>query len=77
MQVTVNVPDQVAAEARARGLSTEVYVEELITTRINTDNHPEQREVVAAAIDRILERRERHKLDGLKIKDLINEGRKF
>ncbi|MGH9573708.1 MAG: hypothetical protein ACRD40_09280 [Candidatus Acidiferrales bacterium] len=62
---------------RARGLSTEVYVEELITTRVNGGSKPDQREAVAAAIDRILERRERHKLDGLKIKDLINEGRKF
>lgn len=77
MQVTINVPDQVAAEARARGLSTEVYVEELITSRTNANSDLDQREAVEAAVDRILERRERHKLNGLKIKDLINEGRKY
>lgn len=77
MQVTINVPDQLAAEARARGLSTEVYVEELITSRMNANSDLDQREAVAAAVDRILERRERHKLNGLKIKDLINEGRKY
>jgi len=77
MQVTINVPDQVAAEARARGLSTEVYVEELITSRTNANSDLDQRKAVEAAVDRILERRERHKLNGLKIKDLINEGRKY
>jgi len=77
MQVTINVPDQVAAEARARGLLTEVYVEELITSRTNANSDLDQRKAVEAAVDRILERRERHKLNGLKIKDLINEGRKY
>lgn len=77
MQVTINVPDQIAAEARARGISTEVYVEELVTSRMHANGADQQREAVAAAIDRILERRERHKLHGLKIKDLINEGRKY
>jgi hypothetical protein len=30
MQVTVNVPDEVATEARARGLAVETYVERVL-----------------------------------------------
>lgn len=76
MQVTINVSDQIAAEARARGISTEAYVEQLVASRTHTNGDRERRKAVAAAVDRILERRERHKLDGLEIKDLINESRK-
>jgi hypothetical protein len=75
MQV-INIPDLIAAEARARGISTEVYVEELITSRVKND-HQGQRKAIAAAVDRILERRDQHKLAGPKIKDLIDEGRKY
>ena len=77
MQLTIDVPDQIAAEARARGVSAEAYVQELIANRVNANGGEQRNSVVAAAVDRILERRERHRLGGLKIKDLITEGRKY
>jgi len=34
MQVRVNVPDRLAAEAQARGVSLEMYVEEMLAQQI-------------------------------------------
>jgi hypothetical protein len=33
MEITVKVPDELAAEAKARGLELQAYVEELLTQR--------------------------------------------
>ena len=37
MQITVNIPDEVAAQAQARGLSPESYVEALIAENAPTE----------------------------------------
>lgn len=40
MEVTVKIPDEIAAQAKARGLQVEVYVQELLAQQIrNPDNH--------------------------------------
>jgi hypothetical protein len=39
MQLTVNLPDEVAAEAQARGLSPESFVETLVVERIGPGGH--------------------------------------
>ncbi len=76
MEVTIKVPDNLAAEARARGVSVEVYVQEILA-RQALDTSGEQRlQSVRAAADRILELRKGNKLAGLRTKDLIHEGRK-
>ncbi|HUJ33537.1 MAG TPA: hypothetical protein VLY23_19810 [Candidatus Acidoferrum sp.] len=77
MKVTIKVPDQLAAEARARGVSLEVYVQEILA-RQTLDATDEQRlESARAAVGRILELRKGKKLAGLRTKDLIHEGHKY
>lgn len=77
MQVKVNVPDRLAAEAQARGISLEMYVEQMLADQaISTEEQTSQR-AVSEAIDRIRELRKQNTLGGLKIKDLIHEGHKY
>jgi hypothetical protein len=84
MQVTVNIPDELAAQAREKGLSVEVYVEQVLAKQCGEKgNTPEQTRSesdnakIKDAIARMDELRKGVRLDGLKIKDLINEGRKY
>jgi len=77
MEVTIKVPDKLAAEARAHGVSVEVYVQEILA-RQALDTSGEQRlQSIRAAIDRILQLRKGNKLAGLRTKDLIHEGHKY
>lgn len=75
MQLTINVPDQLAERARALGVRTEEYVEQLLTRQVK--NPPQcDSEAVKNAVEDIRRLRQGVRLDGLKIKDLIEEGRK-
>ena len=76
MQVTVNVPEELAEQARARGLDVAAYVEEVLARESEQAAGRDLR-AVGEAIDRIRELRKGNTLGGLKIKDLINEGRKY
>jgi post-segregation antitoxin (ccd killing protein) len=76
MQVTVNVPEELAKQARARGLAVEAYVEEVLARQSRQSASKDLR-TVGEAIDRIRELRKGNTLGELKIKDLINEGRKY
>jgi len=76
MDVTIKVPDQLAAEARAHGVSVEVYVQEILARQALGATGEERLQSVRAAIDRILELRKGNKLAGLRSKDLIHEGHK-
>jgi hypothetical protein len=77
MEVTIKVPDKLAAEARARGVSVEVYVQEILAQQVLETTDEERRQSVRAAIDRIFELRKGNKLAGLCTKDLIHEGHKY
>jgi hypothetical protein len=79
MQVTVNIPDVLAAQARAKGLSIEVYVEQMLAGQVEAQSEttPIEQARAREAIDRMAELRKGVRLDGLKIKDLIDEGRKY
>jgi hypothetical protein len=77
MQVRVNVPDRLAAEAQARGVSLEMYVEEMLAQQIIGPEGETLHESVSDAIDRIRELRKQNRLGGLKTKDLIHEGHKY
>ena len=65
---------KLSAEANARGLDLNRYVESLLSER-----GPEafNREAAARAVERIRELRKGNNLGGLSIKDLVNEGRKY
>jgi post-segregation antitoxin (ccd killing protein) len=79
MRITVNIPDVLAAQARERGLSVEVYVEQVLAKKCNehaSEAGIEERSTIAEAIDRIREIGKGNKLDGENIKDWIHEGHK-
>jgi hypothetical protein len=77
MDVTIKVPDELAAEARARGVSVEVYVQEILARQTFETTDEEQLQSVRAAIDRILDLRKGNRLAGLRTKDLVHEGHKY
>jgi hypothetical protein len=76
MQVTVNVPDKLAEDARARGMSVEVYVEQVLAQQAG-ERGTRAGKSICDAIDRIIELRKANKLAGLRTKDLIHEGHKY
>lgn len=77
MEVTVRVPDQLAAEARAHGVSVEAYVQEILARQAQEAVGEQRLQTVRAAIERIVELRKGNKLAGLRTKDLIHEGHKY
>jgi plasmid stability protein len=77
MKVTIKVPDQLAAEASAHGVSVEVYVQEILARQALDRRSEQGLQSVQAAIERILELRKGNKLAGLRLKDLIHEGHKY
>jgi hypothetical protein len=80
MQITVDIPDEIAAQVQARGLTLDAYVQDLIASEaakpklIRLGPGPYTPEEAARSIR---ESRKNSRLDGLKIKDLINEGRRL
>ncbi len=67
---------QLAAEAQARGLALDRYIEKIVEARPAEQPFAQQKtRSISEAIERILELREDSDLGGLSIKDLINEGR--
>ncbi len=77
MEVTIKVPDQLAAEARAHGVSVEVYVQEILARQALEATGEQRLQSVRAAVERILELRKGNKLAGIRTKDLIHEGHKY
>ncbi len=77
MEVTIKVPDKLAAEARAHGVSVEVYIQEILARQVLDTTDEQHLQSVRAAIDRILELRKGNMLAGIRTKDLIHEGHKY
>ena len=76
MQITVNIPDELAVEAQKRGVGLESSVAEFLTQRLRTLPQAVPGRSASEAVETILSIQKRNKLGGLKIEDLINEGRK-
>lgn len=77
MEVTIKVPDKLAAEARAHGVSVQAYVQEILARQALETNGEQHLQSVRAAIERIRELRKGNKLAGLRTRDLIHEGHKY
>ena len=77
MEVRIKVPDRLAAEARARGVSVEVYVQDILSRQALETTGEQSLESVRAAIGLILKLRKGNKLAGLRTKDLIHEGHRY
>jgi hypothetical protein len=65
MEVRIKVSDKLAAEARARGVSVEVYVQELLARQTPEATIDGSLPSIRAAIDRIFELRKGNRLAGL------------
>ena len=74
IQLQPEIEAQLAAEAQARGVALDQYIEKIVRAR--SVEQVRQR-TVGEAIDRIRELRKGNTLGGLKIKDLIHEGHKY
>jgi len=78
LELQSEVEAQLAAEARDRGLALDQYVEKIVEARpVDAAVGQARTHSVAQAIERILELREGTSLGGLKIRDLIDKGRKY
>jgi hypothetical protein len=77
MEGTIKVSDKLAAEARAHGVSVEVYVQEILARQVLDTTGEQRLQSIRAAIERIFELRKGNKLAGLRTKDLIHEGHKY
>jgi hypothetical protein len=77
MRVTIKIPDRLADEARAQGVSVEVYVQEILARQTPEATANGHLESVRSVVERILELRKGNKLAGLNTKDLIHEGHKY
>jgi plasmid stability protein len=77
MEVTIKVPDKLAPEARAHGVSVEAYVQEILARQALDANGEQRLQSVRAAIERIFELRKGNRLPGFRTKDLIHEGHKY
>lgn len=77
MEVTINIPDELAAEAHAHGMWVEMHAQELLARQNLTMAEEGHFLSVQAAIGRILELRKGNKLAGLPTKDLLYEGHKY
>ena len=75
MQITIDVPDEMTAEANAVGLPLDRYILERLVGTGRTGEHRQR--TVAEAIEAIRELRKGNRLNGLRIKDLIEEGRRY
>lgn len=70
MEVTIKVPDKLAVDARARGVSVEAYVQEILARQSLGTISEHRLQSVSSVIERILELRKGNKLAGLRTKDL-------
>jgi hypothetical protein len=77
MQLTIHIPDETAALLQSRGVEITAFIEQTVAREAQVASQRPAPEAVANAIDRILERRSRLTLNGMKIRDLIDEGRKY
>jgi hypothetical protein len=71
IQLQPEIEAQLAAEAQAKGVALNLYIEKIVSAR--PVEQVKQR-TVAEAIDAIRMLRKGNSLSGLKVKDLIHEG---
>jgi DNA-binding transcriptional MocR family regulator len=83
MVMTIEIPDRILQEAKARGVSVEVLLSDAFADRLPEAPPPGfvrfghsaiTADEAAAGIEAIAQR---NTLDGLHIKELIHEGRRF
>ncbi len=74
LELQPEIEAQLTAEAQARGIPVERFVEELVITHLP---EPELPPTAARAAATLRELRKYVRLEGLSIPDLIHQGRRF
>jgi hypothetical protein len=77
MQVTINVSEELAELAQARGVPVETYVEEVLAQQATQLSANRDNASAHETVESLIELSKGQTLGGIKIKDLINEGRKY
>jgi hypothetical protein len=77
MQVTVTIPDELAAQVQARGFILETYLRDLMEERFSRE--PVQNGQRREAVEAMLHFAETHgtTLGGLDLKSMVHEGHKY
>jgi hypothetical protein len=74
IQLQPEIEAQLAAEAQARGVALDRYIEKIVIAR---PVEPIRQRTVAEAIDSIRALRKGNTLGDLSLKDLVHEGHKY
>lgn len=76
MQVTVDIPDELAAQVEARGFALEVFLRELIMTRFAERKTADERR---NAVDAMRQFAAQHGFTtgGQDLKSMVHEGHKY
>jgi post-segregation antitoxin (ccd killing protein) len=77
MQLTLNIPDETAVALESRGVHISAFIQAALQKEAGPSPSHRDQAAIEAAVDRIIERRKNLRLDGLKIRDLIDEGRRY
>jgi len=77
IELQPEVEDRLAAQAQARGIALQDYLREVLLTQAESSPKTPRSKSVSEAVDRIRALREGSFLDGMSIRDLIDEGRKY
>ena len=74
VQITVTIPDELAAQIQARGLALEAFIRELMEERFSRDTVDDARRW--KAVEAMLQFTEKHRFSsgGHGIKSMIHEG---
>jgi hypothetical protein len=76
MELTIHVPDEFKLQAEARGLAPEAYAEQVLISEVARVSAARLQEI-RTAVAEIRELRKGQRLEGLSIKELVNEDRKY
>jgi hypothetical protein len=77
MQITVTIPDEFAAQVKARGFVLETYVRNLMEEKLSRE--PIQNSQRRQAVEAMLGFAEKHgaTLGGLDLKSMVHQGHKY
>ena len=77
MQVTITIPDDLAAEVQARGFALEAYICELMEARLSRERVElaQRRKAVEAMLG--FAKKHGATLGGLDLKSMVHEGHKY
>lgn len=76
MQITVDIPDELAAEVKAKGFALETYLRDLLQANVSKTQSADERQ---RAVDAMRQFAVKHgaTTGGQSIKSMIHEGHKY